>query len=163
MYGDDSEKFLSGKPAWTCEGAVAAAARVTAAFAERSDTTADDIVALAAELLRVFSSGGWQERELDKQPKRPMGSEATPIKPAVPIETAVQEDKVTCLCCGKSFTMLKRHLRAEHGLSEDDYRALFSLPADVPLVAPSYSARKAAYARRAGLGKYERRINPASS
>jgi len=33
---------------------------------------------------------------------------------------------------------------------------MFSLPADAPLVAPSYSKRKAEYAKRAGLGKYSR-------
>ncbi|RMH46335.1 MAG: MucR family transcriptional regulator [Alphaproteobacteria bacterium] len=163
MFGNSSERLLSGKPAETCEEALAAAATVTAAFAGRNDATVEEIVALAAKLLRLFSAGGSRELETAKRPGRQAGSEVTPIAPAVPIEAAVREDKVTCLCCGKSFTMLKRHLRAEHGLSEDDYRALFSLPEDFPLVAPSYSARKAAYARRAGLGKYERKVSPASS
>ena len=52
--------------------------------------------------------------------------------------------------------MLKRHLKAEHGLTEDEYRARFDLPADMPLVAPNYSERKAAYAKRVGLGRYQR-------
>jgi predicted transcriptional regulator len=52
--------------------------------------------------------------------------------------------------------MLKRHLKAEHGLTEENYRSMFSLPNDMPLVAPSYSARKAEYARSAGLGKHSR-------
>lgn len=77
-------------------------------------------------------------------------------RPAIPIEQAVTEDKVYCLCCGRGFTMLKRHLKAEHGLTEDEYRALYGLPEDMPLVAPAYSERKAAYAKRVGLGKYQR-------
>ena len=66
------------------------------------------------------------------------------------------EDTIFCLCCGKGFKMLKRHLGAEHGLTEAEYRVMFNLPADTPLVAPSYSKRKAEYAKRAGLGKYSR-------
>jgi predicted transcriptional regulator len=77
--------------------------------------------------------------------------------PAVAIEQAVQNDKVICLCCGQSFTMLKRHLKAEHGLTEEQYREKFSLPSSFPLVAPAYSARKAEYAKQAGLGKHDRR------
>ena len=52
--------------------------------------------------------------------------------------------------------MLKRHLKAEHGLTEDQYRAMFDLLEDFPLVAPNYSARKAKYAKKIGLGKYSR-------
>jgi len=52
--------------------------------------------------------------------------------PAVPVAESVTDDSVTCLCCGRSFTMLKRHLRAEHGLSEGDYRIKFNLDDDHP-------------------------------
>ena len=52
--------------------------------------------------------------------------------------------------------MLTRHLKAEHGLSEDEYRQIFALPEEFPLVAPKYSERKAAYAKQTGLGKYRR-------
>ena len=69
---------------------------------------------------------------------------------------SVTRDEIFCLCCGKGFKMLKRHLGAEHGMTEEDYRAAFDLPPSMPLVAPSYSERKAAYARKAGLGTYAR-------
>ena len=76
--------------------------------------------------------------------------------PAVPVAESFTDDSVTCLCCGRSFTMLKRHLRAEHGLSESEYRIKFNLDDDHPLVAPNYSLRKADYAKKAGLGRYAR-------
>jgi predicted transcriptional regulator len=76
--------------------------------------------------------------------------------PAVPIDQSVTDEAVTCLCCGKSFTMLKRHLKAEHGLTEQQYRLRFALSEKHPLVAPNYSIRKAEYAKRIGLGKYTR-------
>jgi len=74
----------------------------------------------------------------------------------VPVAESFTDDSVTCLCCGRSFTMLKRHLRAEHGLSESEYRIKFNLDDDHPLVAPNYSLRKADYAKKAGLGRYAR-------
>ena len=136
-----------------------AVARVVAAFAARADTSQDDIVSLARRLSNVFSS-------LADSPAAPPVAAAelrdstrvsadTPT-PAIPIEKAVTDDKVYCLCCGRGFTMLKRHLKAEHGLTEEEYRTLFGLPEDMPLVAPNYSERKAAYAKRVGLGKYQR-------
>jgi predicted transcriptional regulator len=138
-----------------------AVAQVAAAFAARNTASVDEIVALAERLVSVFvvidaapvtAAGG----DVTLSFKASMAATAAIEGPAIPIENAVSEDKVFCLCCGRGFTMLKRHLKAEHGLLEEDYRALFNLPEDMVLVAPSYSARKAAYAKRVGLGKYSR-------
>lgn len=126
-------------------------AAVAASYASRTDVTADDIVALVSKLRREFG---------DADPILPVEEAAVRspgrAEPALPIEKAVTHDKVFCLCCGKGFKMLKRHLGAEHGLTEAAYRAMFGLSEDVPLVAPSYSNRKATYARRVGFGKYDR-------
>ena len=127
-------------------------AAVAAAYAARTDVSADDIVALVGKLRREFGSADMLVPEDKPKPR-----ESTRIAPAIPIEKAVTHDKVYCLCCGKGFKMLKRHLGAEHGLTEAAYRAMFDLPEDMPLVAPSYSDRKANYARRVGFGKYDRR------
>lgn len=135
-----------------------AVSRVVAAFAAREGVTADDIVALTTRLVGVFQG-------LDSVPAQPQAPVAAvlpatagagTVTPALPIEKAVTDEQVFCLCCGRGFTMLKRHLKAEHGLTEEEYRKLFSLPEDMPLVAPNYSERKAAYAKRVGLGKYSR-------
>lgn len=142
----------------------AAVARVVAAFAQRPDTTTDEIVALTARLLQVFKAipGRPQpaapQRAAATQPMAETTVPTTTIKavPALPVDQAVTDDKVYCLCCGRGFTMLKRHLKAEHGLTEEEYRLRFGLPEDMPLVAPNYSERKAAYAKRVGLGKYQR-------
>ena len=127
-------------------------ARIASAFAARPDTTIDDIVELVARLTRQIENS---------QPGAPVsgaaiGAAPVAARPAMPPDQAVTEDKVYCLCCGKGFKMLKRHLGAEHGMTEDEYRAHFNLPAEMPLVAPSYSARKADYAKKMGLGKYRR-------
>jgi len=134
-----------------------AVSRIVAGFASRSDASPDDIVALARRLTGVFRDlSGPATASVADAPPPPARPTAGAPTPAVPLDQAVTEDKVYCLCCGRGFTMLKRHLKAEHGLTEEEYRALFSLPEDMPLVAPNYSERKAAYAKRVGLGKYQR-------
>ncbi|MBF0368082.1 MAG: MucR family transcriptional regulator [Magnetococcales bacterium] len=74
-------------------------------------------------------------------------------KPAVAIDKAVREDAVTCLICGKACQALKGHLTRSHKVNVDDYRQMFDLPKDFPLVSPSYSARRRQLAIDAGLGE----------
>jgi len=76
-----------------------------------------------------------------------------PPAPAVPIDASVSKDAIICLECGKNFKTLKRHLSTEHGQSPADYRARWQLSKEYPLVAPSYSKRRAATAKKIGLGR----------
>ena len=76
-----------------------------------------------------------------------------PPAPAVPIDASVGKDAIICLDCGKSFKTLKRHISTEHGFSPVEYRARWGLSKDYPLVAPSYSKRRADTARKIGLGR----------
>ena len=128
-------------------------ARIVAAFAARPDVGTDQIVELYAQL-----------RGRSTAPAAPAPAPvAEPVqharrKPAMSHEQAVTEDKVFCLCCGRGFKMLKRHLGSEHGMTEQEYRMAFGLSEDFPLVAPSYSRKKAAHARQAGFGKYDRSV-----
>jgi predicted transcriptional regulator len=73
--------------------------------------------------------------------------------PAVPIEDSVQEDFIFCLEDGKPFKMLKKHLMVHYGLSPAEYRTKWGLPADYPMVAPSYTAKRQRLALASGLGK----------
>src|SRR5208282_6784314 len=75
------------------------------------------------------------------------------IEPAVPVKKSVTPDALLCLCCGKPFKSLKRHLQNEHGLSPNEYRAAFGLKADYPTVAPNYSAQRSSLAKSTGLGR----------
>ena len=76
-----------------------------------------------------------------------------PRRPAVPVRRSVTEEAVTCLECGIAQKMLKRHLRARHGLSPSEYRARWNLPYDYPLIAPAYSATRSRLAAETGLGR----------
>ena len=84
--------------------------------------------------------------------------------PAVPIRRSVSPDAITCLECGKRNSMLKRHLRHEHDLSPDLYRAKWGLGADYPMTAPNYAAQRSELAKAHGLGQSRlgKRFAPAS-
>jgi predicted transcriptional regulator len=49
--------------------------------------------------------------------------------------------------------MLKRHLATDHQLSPAEYRTRWNLPADYPMVAPDYAARRKELAVKIGLGR----------
>ncbi len=83
-----------------------------------------------------------------------LGGEAAkdPV-PAVPIKKSVTTEYIVCLEDGKKLKMLKRHLRSTYGLTPDQYRARWGLPADYPMVAPAYAAQRSAFAKKIGLGR----------
>ncbi|WP_229819425.1 MucR family transcriptional regulator [Kordiimonas sediminis] len=78
---------------------------------------------------------------------------AAPQKPAVPIKKSCFDDYIICLEDGKKLKMLKRYLRTQYGMSPEDYRAKWGLPADYPMVAPNYAAKRSQFAKKIGLGK----------
>ncbi|MBX3485518.1 MucR family transcriptional regulator [Phenylobacterium sp.] len=78
-------------------------------------------------------------------------------KPAVPIGRSVQHDYIVCLEDGKRLKLLKRYLRSHYNLSPDEYRRRWGLPADYPMVAPAYAARRSDFAKQIGLGLGVRR------
>lgn len=85
-----------------------------------------------------------------------LGSKAVPEKvqqePAVSVRSSIKPDYIVCLEDGKKLKMLKRHLMTSYGLTPDAYRAKWNLPADYPMVAPSYAERRRTLAIRIGLG-----------
>ncbi len=85
---------------------------------------------------------------------------AAPIEkraPAVPVRSSVKPDHIVCLEDGKTLKMLKRHLMTHYGLTPDDYRAKWGLPADYPMVAPAYAEQRRDLALKIGLGKRTRK------
>jgi len=80
------------------------------------------------------------------------GAAAEPKKPAVPVRRSITDDYIICLEDGKQLKMLKRHLRTAYGLSPEEYRAKWGLPADYPMVAPNYAKQRSKFAKQIGLG-----------
>ena len=83
----------------------------------------------------------------------PRETQAEPLKPAVPVRKSVTPEYIICLEDGKKLKMLKRHLRSTYGMSPDEYRARWGLPADYPMVAPKYAAQRSEFAKKIGLGR----------
>jgi predicted transcriptional regulator len=75
-----------------------------------------------------------------------------PPEPAVSLKRSITPDHLICLEDGKKFKSLKRHLRTRYGMSPDEYRAKWNLPADYPMVAPNYAKERSNLAKRMGLG-----------
>jgi predicted transcriptional regulator len=73
-------------------------------------------------------------------------------EPAVSVKKSVTADYIVCLEDGKKLKMLKRHLRTAYGLTPEQYREKWGLPADYPMVAPNYAKKRSTLARQIGLG-----------
>ncbi|MBN2751183.1 MAG: MucR family transcriptional regulator [Rhodospirillaceae bacterium] len=74
-------------------------------------------------------------------------------KPAVPVKKSVTAEYLICLEDGKKLKMLKRHLRTNYGMTPDEYKAKWGLPADYPIVAPNYALQRSEFAKKIGLGR----------
>ena len=73
-------------------------------------------------------------------------------EPAVSIRKSITPDYLFCLDDSKKFKSLRRHL-STLGMTPDEYRAKWSLPADYPMVAPNYAAARSEMAKRSGFGQ----------
>ncbi len=126
---------------------IALTAEIVSAYVSNNTVASGDIPALINQihgaLLRV--SGG----------DVPLSSEL--LKPAVPVKKSINPDFIVCLEDGKKFKSLKRHLRTQYGMSPEQYREKWSLPADYPMVAPNYAAARSQLAKQMGLGQQRRR------
>ena len=74
-------------------------------------------------------------------------------KPPVPIRKSVQSDYIICLEDGQKFKSLKRHLMTHYGMTPEEYREKWDLPADYPMVAPAYAEARSRLAKEMGLGQ----------
>ena len=76
-----------------------------------------------------------------------------PLTPAVPIRKSVFPDHIVCLEDGKKLKMLKRHLQTSYGMTPEQYRQKWDLPAAYPMVAPNYASHRSSLAKQLGLGR----------
>lgn len=72
--------------------------------------------------------------------------------PAVSVRRSITPDYLICLDDGLKFKSLRRHLTVL-GMTPEQYRAKWRLPADYPMVAANYAAQRSALAKKIGLGQ----------
>ncbi len=104
---------------------VTVAGDLVAAYVAKNAVRKDDLPALIASVHAAFADLG---KPKQAEPEKPT--------PRVPIRKTTTPDHLISLKDGKPYRTLKRHL-ARLGLTPDQYRTKWGLPADYPMVAPS--------------------------
>jgi predicted transcriptional regulator len=127
-------------------------AKIVAAYVRRNQVPPDQLASLISTVHHSLGGLG-----------KPAAKAVVERTPAVTIRRSVHHDYVVCIDCGLKGQMLRRHLTTAHGLSIEQYRARWKLPADHPLTAPGYSERRSTMAKQLGLGRGGRRASGEAS
>jgi predicted transcriptional regulator len=121
-------------------------AQIVAAHVGHNAVQAPDVPVLIEQVYRSLAG-------LGAAPVQPVAEVAERPQPAVPIKKSVMPEYLVCLEDGKKLKMLKRHLQTAYGMTPAQYRERWNLPADYPMVAPDYAAKRSSLAKQIGLGK----------
>jgi len=113
---------------------------IVKAFVSKNTCTVDDLPRLISDTHAALT--GQSAVAIEK---------ALP-EPAVPINRSVTPEYIVCLEDGRRLKMLKRHLKTAYNMTPEEYRDRWGLPADYPMVAPNYAARRSVLAKEIGLG-----------
>ncbi len=115
-------------------------ARIVSAYLSRNQMAPDALPGLIQDVYRSLD----RTSALPKTPTQ---------EPAVPIRRSVFPDHIVCLEDGKHFVILKRHLRTDHDMTPEQYRAKWGLPASYPMTAPDHADKRSELAKVSGLGQ----------
>ncbi|WP_340589339.1 MucR family transcriptional regulator [Erythrobacter alti] len=125
----------------TNEMLITLTADIVTAQVANNNVDSDTLPALIQNVYGALASLG-EEKTVEERPE-----------PAVSVRASVKNDHVVCLEDGKKMKMLKRHLMTDHGMTPDEYRERWNLPADYPMVAPAYAEKRRELAKKIGLGR----------
>jgi predicted transcriptional regulator len=114
---------------------------IVAAHVSNNDVAVDEVPTLIQNVYGALAGLGAQA-VVEEAPE-----------PAVSIRSSIKAEHIVCLEDGKKMKMLKRHLMTDHGMTPDEYRARWNLPADYPMVAPDYAEKRRVLAKKIGLGR----------
>lgn len=129
-----------------------------------SNNSNDDIVLLTADIVSAYVANNpvpltelsglisLVHSSLSNVGNAEVTEQVEPQKPAVNPKRSVFNDYIICLEDGKKFKSLKRHLTS-HGMTPEEYRKKWNLPADYPMVAPAYAQSRSELAKQIGLGR----------
>ncbi|MFC0590562.1 MucR family transcriptional regulator [Novosphingobium aquiterrae] len=115
---------------------------IVAAHVSNNSVAVDDLPVLISNVYGALAGLGEVVPVVEKMPE-----------PAVSIRASIKPDYIVCLEDGKKLKMLKRHLMTHYNLTPEQYRARWNLPADYPMVAPSYAEKRRDLAKKIGLGR----------
>lgn len=147
LQGKQDMRDESNSGSVSAEALLEITTEIVSSYVGNNAITADSLPDLIRSVYKTVGALGEAENE----------KLAEKAKPAVPIGRSITEDYIICLEDGKKLKMLKRYLRSNYGLSPEEYRKRWGLPADYPMVAPNYARRRSDFAKQIGLGRGVRR------
>lgn len=118
-------------------------AEIIAAYVSHNTVSTSDLASLIGSVGQNLTVLGNEEE----------AAANAPPKPVVAINRSVRKEYIICLLCGRTQKLLKRHLAGTHDLTPEDYRTLFGLKRDYPMVARGYAEQRSEMAKRIGLGR----------
>lgn len=122
-------------------------------MAQQKPMTADEIVVAVATIAHGLES-------IQQGPPAP-SEQPTLGQGVIDPKTAIKENSITCLECGKRFKILtKKHL-ATHGLSPEEYRAKYGYKKTQALACKSLARERRKTMQKSKL--WERRKKPETS
>ncbi|UFN47799.1 MucR family transcriptional regulator [Roseomonas sp. OT10] len=130
----------------TTDGILGLTAKIVAAHVSNNTVHSAELPVLITEVHRALLGLG----------RPPEAEPAVRPEPAVPVRKSITSEYLVCLEDGKKLKMLKRHLKTAYGMTPEQYRERWGLPADYPMVAPSYAEHRSSLAKRSGLGTRSR-------
>lgn len=116
---------------------------IVSSYLSNNTVSAGDVPGLIEQVFRALNNVSTGAVEIKAE--RP--------QPAVSIKKSVTPDYIICLEDGKQLKMLKRHLMTSYGMTPEEYRERWNLPADYPMTAPNYAKQRSRLAKKIGLGK----------
>lgn len=117
-------------------------ADIVTAFVESNATQASELPSLISTTYTALAALGTNQEPQQETVEKPSPQA---------IRRSVTPDALTSFIDGKKYKSLKRHITS-NGMTWDEYRERYGLPADYPSVAPNYSAARSAMAKAIGLG-----------
>jgi predicted transcriptional regulator len=117
-------------------------AQIVSAHLKKNPTPTPELPVLIRQVHAALATAG-----------KPVVAEPEPVAAPAAAKRTIFTDYIICLEDGQKLKTLKRHLRATYNLSPEEYREKWGLPADYPMVAPSYAARRSSLAKSLGLGR----------
>jgi predicted transcriptional regulator len=117
-------------------------AAVVAAYVQNNDVRVADVPALVTSVFRAFA-----------QPSTPgVATSESSSTPAVSIKASIKPEYLIGLFDGEKVKSLKPYLR-KHGVTFEEYRRRFDLPANYPTTPPAARERRSVAARARGFGQ----------
>jgi len=123
-------------------------AEVAAAFFSNSHVGVTEIGAVIDQIAKSLAAvAAGSEAPSSPREETPAATRLTPGQ----IRRSITPEALISLEDGRPYKTLRRHL-AVRGLTPEQYREKWGLPADYPMVAAGYSATRSALAKKLGLG-----------